>query len=79
MGLPVVNKVLMDCDKVNGSVCSVEGFNGSVNKDVVSCKQPFGNLHEQHGAVGEGVHEAGQKPAFSGKKIMVRHRIGLSS
>jgi hypothetical protein len=36
MGLPVVNKVLVDCHQVNGSLCSVEGFNGPIYEDMVS-------------------------------------------
>ncbi len=46
MGLTVVNEVLVNGYQVNGSLRSVQGFNGSVNKDMVSCKQAFGDLQK---------------------------------
>jgi hypothetical protein len=77
MGLPIVNEVFVNGHQVNGSLRSVEGFNRSVNKDMISCKQPFGDLQEEDRSVDKLVHEAGQEPAFSGKMVGVRHRFGL--
>jgi len=58
MGLTVVDEVLVNGYQVNGSLGSVEGFNGPVNKDMVSCKQPLWNLQEQDRSVDKLVHEA---------------------
>jgi len=58
MGLPIVNEVFMNAYEVNGSLGSVEGFNRSVNKDMVSCKQSLRNLQEKDRSVDELVHKA---------------------
>ena len=72
-----IDEVFVNGYQVHGSLRSVQGFNGSVNKDMVSCKQAFGDLQKQDRSVDKLVHKAGQEPAFSGKMVGVRHRFGL--
>ena len=58
MGLTVVNEVFVNGYEVNGSLGSVEGFNRSVNKNMVSCKQSLWNLQEKDRSVDKLVHKA---------------------
>ena len=58
MGLTVVDEVFVNGYQVNGSLRSMQGFNGPVNKDMVSCKQSLWNLQKEDRSVDKLVHEA---------------------